>query len=124
MILVDTSVWVDHLRRDNPALRRLLDDATVAGHSFVIGELACDTLRNRDVILEMLADLACTPVAGDAEVLALIASQGLMGRGLGWVDVHLLASALLGGAELWTRDRPLDDAARRCGIRYDASRDS
>ena len=116
MILAVTSVWADHLRRDNAGLRRLLDDAAVVCHPFVIGELACGTLRNRDKILEMLARLPSAPVAQDGEVLALIAARRLTGRGLGWVDVHLLASALLGGAQLWTLDRPLEDAAGRLGI--------
>ena len=116
MILVDTSVWVDHLRRDNASLRALLDDAAVACHPFVIGELACGTLRNRHEILEMLARLPSVTVVQHTEVLALIESRRLMGRGPGWVDAHLLASALVGNAPLWTVDLPLRVAAERLGV--------
>ena len=118
MILVDTSVWVDHFRRDNVGLRRLLDDATVSCHPFVFGELACGTLRNRDAILGMLERLPHAPVAQHPEVLALIAARRLMGRGLGWIDAHLLASALLDEGRLWTLDRSLKDAAERLGIAH------
>ena len=116
MILVDTSVWVDYLRRGNTGLRQLLDDAEVACHPFVIGELACGTLRNRDAILNMLAHLPGAPVAEHREVLALVGARHLMGRGLGWVDAHLLASALLAESQLWTLDRSLNGAAERLRI--------
>ena len=116
MILADTSVWVDHLRRGNPALRALLDETSVACHPFVIGELACGTLRHREAVLDLLARLPSAPVAQHHEALAVVESRRLMGRGLGWVDVNLLASALLAGAELWTLDRTLRDAAVRLGV--------
>ena len=116
MILVDTSVWVDHLRRSNIGLRRLLNDEVVMCHPFVIGELACGTLRNRSAILDMLQHLPSAPVAQHGEVLALIAARSLQGRGLGWVDAHLLASALLADGRLLTLDRSLNQAAELVGI--------
>ena len=116
MILVDTSVWVDHLRRDSPRLRALLADAAVACHPFVIGELACGTMRNRDVVLDLLERLPSLPVAQHGEVLTLIESRRLAGRGLGWVDVNLLASTLLGGAGLWTLDGSLLAVAEALGV--------
>lgn len=116
MILADTSVWVDHLRRDNVALRALLGEAAVSCHPFVIGELACGTLRNREAILDLLARLPSVPVAQHGEALAFVESRRLMGKGLGWIDVNLLASALLGGVELWTLDRALRAAAVSLGV--------
>lgn len=116
MILVDTSVWVDHLRRDNPRLRALLGNAAVSCHPFVIGELACGTMRNREVVLDLLARLPSVPVAQHREALAFIESRRLMGSGLGWVDINLLASALLGGVQLWTLDRALREAATSLGV--------
>jgi predicted nucleic acid-binding protein len=115
VILVDTSVWVEHFRAGNPALARLLNDDGVACHPFVIGELACGNLRDREEVLGHLARLPETRVATHQEALHLVARRALAGAGLGWVDVHLLASALLSGVALWTLDRPLRDAARQLG---------
>lgn len=117
MILADTSVWVHHLRNGNATLRRLLEAGEVTCHSFVIGELACGTLRNRISILELLGKLPAEPAAEDFEVLELIEARRLMGRGLGWVDVHLLAAAMISGVSLWTLDKPLASAADLLGIR-------
>lgn len=117
MILVDTSVWVDHFRRGNTALREALDEGAVASHAFVIGELACGNLRSRREILDLLAHLPSVPVAADHEVHQIIESHRLMGRGIGWVDVHLLGAAAIASAELWTLDRALREAARRIGLR-------
>lgn len=114
MILVDTSVWVEHLRHGSVELAALLENGDVATHPFVIGELACGTLRNRDEVLRLLERLPMLPVAEHAEALSFIESQRLMGRGLGWVDVHLLASATLARARLLTRDRRL--AARAAAL--------
>lgn len=112
MILVDTSVWIDHLRSGEPALAAVLQDERVLMHPFILGELACGNLRNRHEVLELLARLPAAPMATDAEALSLIAMRALMGRGIGYVDVHLLASvALAGEAKLWTRDRRLAAAA-------------
>jgi len=111
VILVDTSVWVDHLRRGNAALAALLQQEQVLGHPFVVGEVACGRLRRRAEMLELLARLPAAPLASHAEALAFVEARHLMGRGLGWVDVHLLASATLSRRPLWTLDRGLAAAA-------------
>ena len=110
-MLVDTSVWIDHLRRGNRRLVEQLEGGEVLAHPFVIGELACGYLRNRTEILSLLGNLAGAPVAEHAEVMAFVDAQRLMGQGLGWIDMHLLASAALGGTSLWTLDRRLAAAA-------------
>jgi predicted nucleic acid-binding protein len=108
MILVDTSIWVDHLRAGVPALEAALEQRQVLMHPFILGEMACGNLKNRDEVLKLLGDLPTAPVATEAEALAFIERRALMGRGLGYIDVHLLASvALAGGARLWTRDKRL-----------------
>jgi predicted nucleic acid-binding protein len=112
VIVVDTSVWVDHLRKGVPRLAAALDRGDVLMHPFVLGELACGNLRNRREVLRLLGDLPATPMATHAEVLEFIDRRALMGRGMGYVDVHLLAAAALAGsARLWTRDRRLAAAA-------------
>lgn len=118
MVLVDTSVWVDHFRRGVPELIKELQAGAVICHPFIIGELACGHLKNRDEILQLLQTLATAVVAGHEEVLGFIESHHLMGTGLGYVDVHLLASARLTGTPLWTRDRPLKTAAANLGCAY------
>lgn len=115
MILADTSVWVDHFRVGNARLAALLAEECVVCHPFVIGELACGNLRDRDAILGYLQHLPEVPVAREAEALALVTAHELGGSGVGWIDVHLLASALLADAPLWTLDRPLRMAAQRIG---------
>jgi predicted nucleic acid-binding protein len=115
-LLVDTSVWIDHLRQSDARLGRLLQDGLVLSHPFVIGELACGNLARRSEILEHLRALPSAPVAEHEEVLAFVERRRLMQRGLGWVDVHLLASAVLAGVRLWTADRNLSAAARTLGI--------
>ena len=111
MILVDTSVWVQHLRVGSSRLHALLHDDQVLCHPFVMGELACGNLRRREQILDLLAALPEARLAEHHEVLHLLESARLCGRGLGWVDLHLLASALISGCALWTLDRPLQRAA-------------
>ncbi len=115
-MLVDTSVWVDHLRRGDAALRAALLDGDVLGHPFVIGELACGSLAQRDDVLALLAALPAARVAAHAEALALVEAQRLHGAGIGWVDVHLLASARLSRARLWTRDRRLHAVAQHLHV--------
>ncbi len=110
-MLVDTSVWIDHLRRGNPALARQLSEREVWCHPFVIGELACGQLGNRAEVLSLLSALPQTPMARHEEVLAFVEANGLAGAGIGWIDAHLLAAARLAGTRLWTLDRPLADAA-------------
>ena len=108
MILVDTSVWVDHLRVEEPHLVSLLRENQVLGHPMVIGELACGNLRNRDELLHHLKGLPPIPSATHGEVFYFIEERRLMGRGIGFVDAHLLAAtALAGPAKLWTKDRRL-----------------
>ncbi len=116
MTLVDTSFWVDHLRRGDDRLRGLLEEGEVACHPFVVGELACGRIRNRAEILSLLAELPRATVAHHDEVLELVESRDLHGRGLGWVDAHLLASALLTHCAIWTKDRALARAARSLGV--------
>ena len=119
MILVDTSVWVDHLRVGDAALVVLLDQAKVVTHPFVIGEIACGILRQRQSVLDLLADLPAAAVADGDEVLGFIERHVLHGKGIGYVDVHLLASvALTDGAQLWTRDKKLQAAAQALGRAY------
>jgi predicted nucleic acid-binding protein len=107
MTLVDTSVWIDHLRRGNTRLRSLLDEGQVLTHPFIVGELACGKLRNRQEILQLLALLPEARVAEHDEVLGLLDGRRLYGRGIGWLDAHLLASAILSRVSLWTLDRKL-----------------
>jgi predicted nucleic acid-binding protein len=106
-MLVDTSVWVDHLRRSNATLVGLLEQAQVWTHAYVIGELACGNLAQRDKVLNALAALPQAPVASHDEVLAFLDTHRLMGHGLGWIDVHLLASAKLARLPFWTLDKRL-----------------
>ena len=107
MILVDTSVWIDHLRQGESALVQALMQTQVAIHPFVVGELACDNLRNRQNLLELLQALPTVKTAMDHEVMQFIESHNLMGRGIGYIDAHLCASARLSGFKLWTRDKRL-----------------
>ena len=118
MVLVDTSVWVSHLRETNDALVHLLNDAEVVCHPFVIGELACGNLKNRTAIISLLEALPTVYEAGHEEVLAFIESRKVMGKGLGYVDVHLLASALLTEVTLWTLDKRLDKVAEEFDCKY------
>lgn len=119
MILVDTSVWVDHLRRGDPGLVDLLERSIVIMHPFVVGEIACGSLHNREAILELLQDLPAAAVAEGDEILRFIESHVLHGKGIGYVDVHLLASvALTEGAKIWTRDKKLRLVAQMMGCAY------
>ncbi len=121
MILVDTSVWVEHLRHGLPHLATLLQKGEVLIHPWVIGDLACGTLRNRSEVLELLQGLPAATVASDAEVLLLIERDRLMGRGIGYADAHLLASARLSHCRLWTQDRRLAAVAQEQGLAAGAS---
>ncbi len=117
MILVDTSVWVDHLRSGDSVLIALLESGQVAGHPFVVGELAMGNLRQRKVVLEAMRELPQMAVASDEEVLHFVEERALFGRGIGYVDAHLLASLhLTPGTQLWTRDQRLHDVARQMDV--------
>ena len=111
MTLVDTSVWIDHFRSNEPKLKALLEEGEVLIHPHVIGELACGNLHNRKEILGLLTALPHASTAEHHEVLVLLESSRLHGRRLGWIDLHLLTSALLSRCVLWTLDRPLQHAA-------------
>lgn len=117
MILVDTSVWIAHLNAGDPALTWYLEQGQVLMHPYVLGELACGNLRNREQLLALLRQLPRTLCATDNEVLHFIERRQLMGKGIGWVDAHLLAAVALGGTQgLWTRDQPLLKAADALGL--------
>lgn len=121
MILVDTSVWVDHLRRTDVQLADLLGRGSVCMHPFVVGEIACGSLSRRSSVLELLQDLPAAVVAEIDEVLGFIERHALHGKGIGYVDAHLLASvALTTGTRLWTRDRRLLGVARELACEYPA----
>lgn len=118
MVLVDTSVWVDHFRRDNRRLRKLLLDQGVLCHPIVIGELSCGHLRDRKTILKLLQNLPRPVLATNDEVLTFIETRDLSGKGIGFIDAHLLASCSLGRNFLWTLDKKLMTLARSQGIDY------
>ncbi len=118
MVLVDTSIWVSHLAKGHARLKTLLNKAEVVCHPFIIGELACGNIANRTEILSLLAELPTAIVAEHEEVLRFIDAHNLMGSGLGFIDVHLLASALLTRVPLWTTDKPLRTAAAKLNIAY------
>jgi predicted nucleic acid-binding protein len=117
MILVDTSVWVEHLRAGSNRLRALLFDEQVLCHPFIVGELACGALQKRSDILSMLKALPEAHLVEHQEVLSFLEVRRLYGRGIGWVDAHLLASTLLTGCTLWTLHKPLRRAAAALNVR-------
>lgn len=117
MILVDTSVWVDHLRSGNEALAYWLNKGQVLAHPFVIGEIALGNLRNRQAVIGPLKELPSVNVATDPEVISFIENAQLHGQGIGYIDAHLLAAVrLTPGVMLWTRDKRLQIAADKLGM--------
>jgi predicted nucleic acid-binding protein len=116
MTLVDTSVWVLHLRQGNIGLEKLLSNGEVFCHPFIIGELACGNLKNRSEIIALLQTLPEAIQAEHEDVMHFIENNRLMGKGLGYIDVHLLVSALLSGVPLWTLDKKLNEMAAKLGI--------
>ena len=118
MVLVDTSVWVSHLRDGNIGLEKLLNGGEVVCNPFIVGELACGNLKNRREILTYLKSLPMTTLAEDEEVLKFIENNQLMGKGLGYIDIHLIVSAVLTGVPLWTFDKTLDKITKKIGINY------
>jgi len=118
MVLVDTSVWIQHLRQGSAALARHLADGQVVCHPFVVGELACGHIKNCAEILGLLSNLPSAEVARHEEVLQFIDTYRLMGKGLGYVDTHLLASAALTGVPIWTLDKQLRETAVRLDLAH------
>ncbi|MBN2199373.1 MAG: type II toxin-antitoxin system VapC family toxin [Candidatus Aminicenantes bacterium] len=118
MVLVDTSVWIEFLRLKNARLKILLERGEIYGHPFVIGELACGNFVRREEILCLLRSLPQAVVAEHEEAMRFLEIHRLMGLGLGYVDVHLLASSRLTGTPLWTRDHALARAAGRLGCAF------
>ena len=123
MILVDTSVWVDHLRAGVPRLAELLERAEVLTHPWVIGEIACGHLQARQQVIALLEGLPPATLATHREVLVVIERHPLAGRGIAYVDAHLLASAKLSGCGLWTLDRRLGALAAELGVGWDGGRE-
>ena len=118
MILVDSSVWINHFRRTEPRLQELLVHELVSLHPFVLGELACGNLHKRAKTIAQLEMLPAAAVASEPQVRHLLESRRLWGTGLGWIDMHLLASALIDGLRLWTADRAVAAAAKRLGVAF------
>lgn len=116
MVLVDTSVWVAHLRAGNIGLDTLLNDGHVVCHPFIFGELACSNLINRAEILSLLQALPMATYVEHEEVMRFIENYRLIGKGLGYIDMHLLASALLTNISIWTLDKRLNDVTSALGI--------
>lgn len=118
MILVDTSVWVNHLRDSDQHLEKLLIDGDVVCHSHIIGELACGNIKNRKEIISLLQSLPIAPQIEFQEYLYFVEENKLYGKGIGLVDIHLLASAQLGQIALWTYDKRLKAAAVELELNY------
>ena len=118
MVLVDTSIWVTHLRQGSRQLEKLLMDAEVMCHPFIIGELACGNLKSRNEIISLLQSLPLAPTIEFDEFILFIDRNHLMGMGIGFVDVHLLASAQLAAVPLWTANKRLKSAANQLELTF------
>jgi len=118
VVLVDTSVWVSHFREGSKELERLLNDGDVMLHPFIIGELACGNIKNRHKVLSLLQLLPMVIQAEHEEVLQFIEKNNLMGKGLGFIDAHLSASAILTKVPMWTLDKKLDEINKKLNINY------
>lgn len=118
MILVDTSVWVEHFRKRVAGLETLLNEGQVVCHPFIVGELACGNLKNRSRILSLLNTLPMAHIAENEEVMHFIERYRLMGKGLGYIDMHLLASAMLTTTPLWTLDKRLNSISTALGLYF------
>lgn len=118
MILVDTSVWIDHLHYVNEDLKELLLTSQVCIHPYILGELACGNISNRKEFLSLLRALPRIDAVLDEEVFVLIEDRKLFGKGLGFIDIHLLASALIHHVPIWTRDKSLKRIAGELGVNY------
>lgn len=118
MILVDTSIWISHLRDGNICLEELLNNGNVLCHPFIMGELACGSIKNRNEILSLLQSLPMARIVEHDEVLKFIENRKLIGKGLGYVDVHLLASAILSDSFIWSLDKKLNEIALELNIGF------
>lgn len=118
MVLVDTSVWISHLRDGSPSLEELLNNGDVLCHLFILGELACGNIKNRIEILSLLKSLPMAMEAEHVEILRFIEDKKLAGKGLGYIDVHLLASAILSDSQIWSLDKRLNFAALELNIGF------
>lgn len=118
MILVDTSVWIDHFHHSDEALKKLLLSNQVCIHPFILGELSCGNISNRKEVLALLRSLGSVDMVLDEEVFILIDNRKLYGKGLGFIDIHLLASAMIHHVPIWTRDNTLKRVAGELGIYY------
>jgi predicted nucleic acid-binding protein len=118
MVIVDTSIWVDHFRSGNKHLEKLLLNDEVICHEFIIGELACGNLKSRSEILTLFQALPHAPTIDHQEFLHFIEKHHLMGRGIGLVDIHILASAQLANESIWTADSRLKAAAKSLNLQY------
>lgn len=118
MVLVDTSVWINHFNRNDIKLSDLLKEGKVVIHTFIIGELSCGKIKNRAEILTLLQNLPRTSILTLDEYLVFIESNKLMGKGLGFVDIHLLGSSALTGSKLFTYDKKFNEAAKSLSINF------
>lgn len=118
MVLVDTSIWITHFRQGHPRLRELILDGDVLCHPLIVGELACGYLKNRSEILELLRSLPRCETVSLREGLAFLEAHDLPGKGIGWIDANLLASAMLSKVPLWTEDRRLQTIAARLDLSF------
>ena len=118
-ILVDTSVWINHLRDGDQNLTKLLEQGLVACHPFIIGEIACGGIKNRNEIINLLNDLPSTEIVDHSNIMEFIENRKIMNKGIGYIDVHLLGSALVSDTPLWTFDKSLMKIAIQLSIGYD-----
>lgn len=118
MVLVDTNIWINHFRKTDEGLVRHLNQGAVSCHPFIIGELAAGNLKNRTEILTLFHSLPTTPVIEPDEYLEFVSTRKLTGKGLGFVDIHIMASAVLSGIPLWTGDKRLAKSAEDLGVAY------
>ena len=119
MILLDTSIWADHFRKSDPYIQQLLNGTQIAMHPMVAGELACGHLKNRRQSLILWQVMPQAKQATHQEVMQLIESNQLMGRGVGFIDFHLIASCMLSNLKLWTKDKRLQTIAKELGIAFE-----
>ena len=118
-ILVDTSVWIKHLREGDQNLTQLLEQGSVACHPFIIGEIACGGIKNRNEIINLLNDLPSTEILDHADIMGFIENRKIMNKGIGYIDVYLLGSALVSDTPIWTFDKALRKIAIQLSIVYD-----